>query len=474
MPPTITGQPLPVGELSKKFKPIMTQADQYRYFVYYGGRAGGKTFSFATCCILKALERKHKILCCREIQDSIAESVHATLVSRINAMGLEAEFIVTRDSIICKRTGSLFLFSGLFRNIEKIKSIPEISICWINEADKASEESLQLLFPTIREQGSIILIEFNPQYEDDAVYRRFIVNKPENALVVNVNWWDNPYVSQTLLAEKDADYAYRPNEAKHIWEGSIKGYGTLIWMPPFKEDLHVRDFKWEEIRDKVNIYMACDPHSHYYSAAVWIAVWPRPDGKSYYRWVIDEWPKWNHFNEFYSEIRKKIKYTGGLVDMSREFFGIEAGKSIIHRYMDSRFAKGAGSSSSWSNSTMGIVQEWSRPDNGGLVFELPPEKIIDIQRDAIKKDMQYNRLVGISALNEPCFYVAPHCKNVIQSLKNHKLEEDSEVEQEKFKDFSDSLRIGWAGMACHPWVDPKPKQRYGPQLTAPSNVGWMG
>lgn len=473
-----TTAPYPIGTMIEKFKPLI--AEKWRYKIYYGSRGGAKTYSFATAAILKCLQGKQKILCCREIMDSISDSVYATIVLRISEMNLSEYFTITKSEIVCNTTKSSFIFAGLFRNIEKIKSIPGITICWINEANTVSEESLQLLFPTIREEGSEIWIEFNPQYEDDPVYKRFIVQKPPEALVVNVNWWDNPFISQTLLKEKDNDYAYRPKEAKHIWEGQLTGYGNLVWKPPFEDGVHVHHFDFEQIRSKANIYMACDPHAHYYCACIWIAVWPKADGKTFYKWVFAEWPRWSHFKEYYSEIRSKIKYTGTLADMSREFLALENEMQVkvAHRYMDTRFAKGAGSAAVWSGQTMGIVQEWSKPENGGLLFELPPEKIIDAQKDAIKRDLQYNSLAPLTpVLNEPCLYIDPGCRNLIYSLRNHKTEEDSEREAEKHKDFSDALRIGWAGMACSPWRDPAPKQAATTGYSysgGGGDVGWMG
>lgn len=451
------------------------EIDGDHLFCLKDGTVTHNTYSFAIIFILKALQSKCKILCCREIQNSIRESVYETILLAIDIIGVRSAFTITQDSIICKITGSSFIFSGLFRNQEKIKSIPGINYVWLNEADKVSEESLQLLFPTIREEESQIFIEFNPKYEDDPVYKRFVVNTPPDCLLVKVGWEDNPFISQTLLNEKDSDYAYRPNEAEHIWEGKVTGYGGLIWTPPFDDKLHVRDFDFSKIKDQANFYMACDPHSHYYNAMIWAAKWPKPTGKGYYVWIMDEWPRWTHFNEYYSEIRKKIKYSGTLSDMSKEMYAIEAGYKVNHRYIDSRFAKGAGSSSTWSNNTLGIVQEWSKPENGGILFELPPEKIIDSQRESIKQQLEYNKHQPITVdFNEPSLFISPRCKNLIQSMKNHKLEEDSEKEAEKYKDFSDVNRILHAGMACHPWIDPKPKQKSGYSNAPVSQTGWMG
>jgi hypothetical protein len=448
-------------DMPAKFKALVLSGKRFK--VAHGGRGGAKTYSFATIFLLKSREKKIRVLCAREIMRSIKESVHATLCKRIQDLGLSSEFIILRDSIVHTKTQAEFLFVGLYRNIQNLKGLEDIDYVWISEGQSASEESLQVLFPSIRKNGSEIWIEFNDEYEDQAVYRRFVANPDPDAEVIFVNWNDNPFISQTLLAQKDSDYARLPTMAPHIWEGKLKGFGGLIWTPPFNPQVHVRDFPWHMIQDKVNVIHALDPHQHFYPAAVWIALIKMTNGVMY-RWVFAEWPTFGTFSDYYSAVRTKVPFTGTLMDMSTTFKDIESKipVPVRARYIDSRFAKGIGGAgwSAWTNKTEGIVESWRKPENGALTYICPREGIMDAQRNVIKSYMTYDTTQPINELNEPTTFVSPACKNLIQSLQNHRLEQDSEREAETYKDFSDCLRIGFAGLQSWNWVNDNPSTYY--------------
>lgn len=453
--------------LPEKFKAAATTT--CRYVVYMGGRGGAKTYSFAIIFILKALQSKIKVLCCREIQNSVRESVFETLLLAMDIVGVKDLFDITNNVITCKVTGSTFIFAGLYRNIEKIKSIPGINYCWCNESDKISEESWQLLLPTIREQNSQIFIEFNPSYEDDPVYKRFIASTVPDSLVVQVSWRDNPFISQTLLREKDTDFAMRPEEAAHIWDGQLKRAGAQVWTPPFDKTVHVKDFNFKDIKD-YKIFQALDPHTSFYSAAIWFAAWKV--GDRFYKWVFDEWPRHHDLNADYSDVRQKIHYTGDVKDLARAFFAKETGLTVTQRYIDTRFSKGFGSTqSNLINKTVGLVESFAKPENGGILYLMPMEAHIDEAKDKLKADMRYNLLTERSSINEPCFYVSPKCTNTIRALTLHRYEEECERELETYKDFSDCLRIGWAGLGEYRWpAKPKPRPERGFQ----GIDGWLG
>ena len=146
-----------------------------RYKVLYGGRGSGKTHQVAEYLIVKSLLNKEKVLCTREIQRSIKESVHAVLVSKINSLGLDKYFTVTENKI-SNVSGSEFIFAGLRMNIDSIKSIEGITKCWVEEAQSVSRKSLDILRPTIRAKNSEIIITFNPERDEDPVWQDFIVN----------------------------------------------------------------------------------------------------------------------------------------------------------------------------------------------------------------------------------------------------------------------------------------------------------
>ena len=190
-----------------------------RYKIFYGGRGGAKSWSFADALLTISMERPVLILCARELQVSISDSVHRLLRERIEARELEDFFRVTATSI-ASVTGSEFIFKGLRHNASEIKSLEGVDICWVEEAQRVSRESWQLLIPTIRKEGSEIWVSFNPQTPYDDTWTRFVESPPDNALVKKVTYRDNPWFPRTL--EEERQYAERvlaPEDYRHIWEG---------------------------------------------------------------------------------------------------------------------------------------------------------------------------------------------------------------------------------------------------------------
>jgi phage terminase large subunit len=193
-----------------------------RYKVLYGGRGGAKSWGVARALLILASQTKKRILCGRELQNSIKDSVHKLLSDQIEAMGLSKLYVIEQARIYCPSTGSEIFFEGIRNNVAKIKSYEGIDILWMEEADKATKSSWGIVIPTIRKEGSEIWITFNPNLEEDDTYQRFVVNPPKNAIVVKISWRDNPWFPKTLydemveLREKDFD------EYLHVWEGECK------------------------------------------------------------------------------------------------------------------------------------------------------------------------------------------------------------------------------------------------------------
>lgn len=192
-----------------------------RYKVAYGGRGSAKSWGFARTLLLLGAQHKEKILCAREIQNSIKESVHALLTNQIELLGLSSFYTITNNSIIGKN-GTEFIFAGLKHNIDSIKSVEGITKVWIEEAHLVSKSSWDKLIPTIRAEGSEIWITFNPELEDDETYKRFVLEAPANAKVVKLNWQDNPWFTSVLADEKDALKAKNYDEYLHVYEGHCK------------------------------------------------------------------------------------------------------------------------------------------------------------------------------------------------------------------------------------------------------------
>lgn len=192
-----------------------------RYKVAYGGRGGAKSWGFARALLIQGTQKPIRVLCAREIQKSIADSVHALLAGQIKKLGLEAFYTVQQTSIF-GANGTEFLFAGLKHNIANIKSVEDIDIVWVEEAQTVSKQSWEVLIPTIRKPGSEIWVSFNPELETDDTYRRFVLQASERAKVVKVNWSDNPWLTDELKYEKDELKAKDPEAYEHVWEGMCK------------------------------------------------------------------------------------------------------------------------------------------------------------------------------------------------------------------------------------------------------------
>jgi hypothetical protein len=192
-----------------------------RYKVLYGGRGSGKSWGVARALLILGASKPLRVLCAREFQNSIKESVHKLLDDQIDALELRP-FYQVLDTEIRGRNGTEIIFEGLRRNATKIKSMEGIDICWVEEAQTVSKASWDLLIPTIRANGSEIWITFNPDLEEDDTYQRFVVSPPSNATVRLVNWNDNPWFPEELRAEKDDLQAKDLDAYDNVWGGLTK------------------------------------------------------------------------------------------------------------------------------------------------------------------------------------------------------------------------------------------------------------
>lgn len=214
------------------FRPFQNPA---RYKVAYGGRGSGKSRSIARFLLLKRCQSRGLVLCTRELQKSIADSVHRLLSNQIKEMRLERFYEVQRERII-GANGSEFIFKGLRSNIEEIKSTEGINDCWVEEAQNVSEESWDNLIPTVREDGSEIWVSFNRKNKNDPTDKRFIQGKLPNEILIEANYWDNPFFPETLCKEMEWDRAHDYQKYLHIWEG----------QPVTRTDAQVFSGKWRE------------------------------------------------------------------------------------------------------------------------------------------------------------------------------------------------------------------------------------
>ena len=192
--------------------------DKARYKVYYGGRGAGKSHSAAKALLILGAKSQIRVLCAREYQTSIKDSVHKLLCDQIELMNLHGFYEITQSSIRGKN-GTEFAFVGLKNNVANVKSYEGVDYCWVEEAQTVSRHSWNTLIPTIRKEGSEIWITFNPELETDETYQRFVVRPPEQAVVQKINWSDNPWFPEVLALEKDSLKSRDPSAYQTVWEG---------------------------------------------------------------------------------------------------------------------------------------------------------------------------------------------------------------------------------------------------------------
>jgi phage terminase large subunit len=217
-----------------------------RFKILYGGRGSGKSWQVARFLIANGYQRKIRVLCCREIQRSVKDSVHRLLADQIEALGMKNDYIVT-DREIKGTNGTLFLFEGLYRNVTKVKSLEGIDYCWIEEGESITEESLDILIPTIRKPGSEIIITFNPKRDDDPTYERFITHKRDDSWILQANYYNNPYFDEPLKSEMEYCKKHHYSKYLHIWEGQpITDYDTLVYRYNHKVNCTTQEYKYSE------------------------------------------------------------------------------------------------------------------------------------------------------------------------------------------------------------------------------------
>lgn len=209
-----------------------------RYKVLHGGRGGAKSETVARLLLLKGLQSPRRVLCAREFQNSIRESVHKLLCNIIEKTpGYREHYHITDQQITCAN-GTEFIFKGIKQNVDSIKSMTGITDLWIEEGHTITQRSLDVIIPTIRAPGSEIWVTYNPTNEDDPVHEIFVVNEPPpGSVVMNVSWRDNPWFSDELRAEKDHLFKVNPEKALHVWEG---GCLTVSDAQIFKDKFNCR------------------------------------------------------------------------------------------------------------------------------------------------------------------------------------------------------------------------------------------
>lgn len=213
-----------------------------RHIVLHGGRGSAKSHTIARYILIEAASKPTRILCAREFQNSIKESVIRLLTDVIIEEKIEG-YEIFADKIV-HRNGSELNFKGIKNNVDSIKSLEGYDICWIEEAHNISQRSLDILWPTFRKDGSFFIYSYNPNLEDDPIHQTFVANEPPpRSLVLKVSWRDNPWFPEVLKEEKDYLFKVNPDKAMHVWEGECRSHSDA---QIFKGKWTVRAFEIDE------------------------------------------------------------------------------------------------------------------------------------------------------------------------------------------------------------------------------------
>ena len=203
-------------QIPDKLKPLLYDFNSYRYFLCDGGRGGGKSQAIGRLLLYLGEEKKLRIVCGREIQNSIEESVYTVLVDLIRDH--ELPWDTFRDRLVHKVTGCEIKFKG-FREQGRvsIKGLEGVDLLWIDEAQSIMPNTLEIIIPTIRKEDAKVIFSMNRYLKNDAVYREF--RHREDCRHIKINYMDNPYCPKALLHEAELMKAESPEDYEHIWLG---------------------------------------------------------------------------------------------------------------------------------------------------------------------------------------------------------------------------------------------------------------
>lgn len=213
-------------EVPRKLKPLLGPK---RYKGAYGGRGGAKSHFFAEQIVIRCYAQKTRVVCIREVQNSIKDSVKQLLADKIAKLGLESFFEVL-ESEIRGPNGSVIIFKGMQAyNADNIKSLEGYDIAWVEEAQTLSQHSLDLLRPTLRKEGSELWFSWNPRYKTDPVDVFFRKSPHPDGISVQINWKDNPWFPDVLRREMIHDFETDADKAEHVWNGAYgAGVGAIL------------------------------------------------------------------------------------------------------------------------------------------------------------------------------------------------------------------------------------------------------
>ena len=212
----------------------------------FGGRGSGKTLAIAGALVLIAASRRVRIACGREFQSSIEQSAKKAVEWAILQAGMSSIFDIQNSKIFCNTTGSEFFFIGFERNREAMRGWQDIDYAWIEEAQRLTQESHDILLPSVRKEGSEIWFSFNPYSRADPVWQDFCSPHPRaDAMIATVNWMDNPWFPDVLENERQICLQRTPELYDHVWMGATLDDAAIRKVLPYTTlemcvDAHLR------------------------------------------------------------------------------------------------------------------------------------------------------------------------------------------------------------------------------------------
>jgi phage terminase large subunit len=227
-------------EIVDDFRPIIENIFdyKYRYFAYLTGRLGlGKSSNISKALLVCGLMKPLRIVCAREVMSSIKDSVHAQLSDIIREYNLP--YAIYNDTIRAEN-GTTFIFKGLRETgIHNIRSMTNINICWLEEAQSVSKSSWESLAPTIRAENSFIIVSANPDQESDVVYQLFGPDEPrrEDVYYCYRDYRDNPFpLPEAVMADIEAMRKNRPDAYEMIYLGKLRKSSDFPVVKEWSED----------------------------------------------------------------------------------------------------------------------------------------------------------------------------------------------------------------------------------------------
>ena len=373
-----------------KFKCLYTHMTNSKlFYVFHGGRGGGKSWEIADFLLIEGAKKKHRILCCREIQKSIKQSVHKLLSDRIETLGL-GPFYQILDTEIRGINGTEFSFSGLqSHTVDSVKSFEGATITWIEEAQTVSAYSLKILIPTVvRTPNCMIIMSMNPKLPSDAVYADYVVPERADTIAIQINYNENKHCPPDLitLAEQMRDTDY--DEYEHIYLGRPK-------------EIAIYKSEFEAIKRENRICkVPHDPNLPVYTG------WDLGILDSTAIWFCQIYGKEKRIIDYHEASDEPLAYYARILDEKKQKYGYNYDKNFAPHDIAAR------------DLSSGVSREQTMANLGYRMTKgarLGPEDRIEASRQFLKD----------------CWFDAEKCSHGIRALQNYRREFNDKLDQFK-------------------------------------------